>query len=175
MLASVFGCRSVRGLTGNLSDLTVASSLCVIRLCSETGLRFASCVRVASSRIRSPCLAVPGQDASGPRDSCIRTRWLRSISPTQIWVWLLQMLVLKVCGVRQYLYVFNLYCNPEIDDPIFVCLFTKWLTCRLKMSVPRSCLWEIWMAIIRSGSVLPPLVMQSKKTRFFKIKNAFFF
>ena len=30
------------------------------------------------------------QDASGPRDGCIRTRWLRSISLTKILVWLLQ-------------------------------------------------------------------------------------
>ena len=30
------------------------------------------------------------QDASGPRDGYICTRWLRSTSPTQIWVWLLR-------------------------------------------------------------------------------------
>ena len=30
----------------------------------------------------------------------------------------------------------------------------QWLLCRLRMCVPRSCLWVIWMAIIRSGWVL---------------------
>ena len=31
----------------------------------------------------SPCLVEPGQDASGPRDGGIRSRWIWSISPTQ--------------------------------------------------------------------------------------------
>ena len=72
----VFGilCSNVRGLAGNLSDLTLASSEYDILLCTET----------AGSRIRSTCLVVPGQDASSPEDDCICTRWLRSISPTQI-------------------------------------------------------------------------------------------
>ena len=55
-------CSNVRGLTGNLSDLTVASSQYEIR------------VGVAGSRIRSPCPVVPGQDASDPRNGCIRTK-----------------------------------------------------------------------------------------------------
>ena len=29
------------------------------------------------------------------------------------------MLVFRVCGVRQNYYVFNLYHNPDLDDPIF--------------------------------------------------------
>ena len=29
------------------------------------------------------------------------------------------MLVFKVCGVKQNLYVFSLYSNPDLDDPIF--------------------------------------------------------
>ena len=32
------------------------------------------------------------------------------------------MLVFRVCGVRQNLYVYNLYCNPDLDDRIFDCL-----------------------------------------------------
>ena len=39
---------------------------------------------------RSPCLVVSGQGASGPWDGCIGWLWLRSISPTQIWVWLIR-------------------------------------------------------------------------------------
>ena len=33
-----------------------------------------------------------------------------------------EMLVFRVCGVRQNLYVYNLYRNPDLDDRIFDCL-----------------------------------------------------
>ena len=33
-----------------------------------------------------------------------------------------EMLIFRVCGVRQNLYVFSLYRNPDIDDRIFDCL-----------------------------------------------------
>ena len=76
-------CSNVRGLAGNLSDLTVASSQYDILLCSET---FVSDMRHVSEvlvpRFRSPCLVVSGQDASGPWDGCIRSRWLQSCSST---------------------------------------------------------------------------------------------
>ena len=35
------------------------------------------------------------------------------------------MLFFRVSGVRQDFYVFNLYCNPELDDQIFDCLETS--------------------------------------------------
>ena len=31
----------------------------------------------------------------------------------------------RVCGARQNLYVFSLYCNPDLDDQIFDCLLTS--------------------------------------------------
>ena len=31
----------------------------------------------------------------------------------------------RVCGVRQNLYVFSLYRNPDLDDRIFDCLLTS--------------------------------------------------
>ena len=40
-----------------------------------------------------------------------------------------EMLVFRVCGVRQNLYVFSLYRNPDIDDRIFL-LFTSINGCR---------------------------------------------
>ena len=61
-------CSNVLGLAGNHSYLTVASSHYDIPLCSETGLRYAARVGDTGSRIRSTCLVVPRQDASGPRD-----------------------------------------------------------------------------------------------------------
>ena len=35
------------------------------------------------------------------------------------------MLVFRVCGVRQNLYVFSLYRNPDLDDRVFDCLLTS--------------------------------------------------
>ena len=82
-------CSNVRDLAGNLGDLTVASSGYDILFCSEILAGYASLVRDAGSRIWSPCLFVPGQDASGPRDGGLRMRWIWSISPAQVGVWLL--------------------------------------------------------------------------------------
>ena len=36
-----------------------------------------------------------------------------------------EMLVFRVCGVRQNVYVFSLYCNPDLDDLTFHCLLTS--------------------------------------------------
>ena len=67
----------MRGLEGNLSDLTVASSQYDILLCSETLVSdtYALCAGGAGFQFRSPCLVMPGQDASGPWDGCICSRW----------------------------------------------------------------------------------------------------
>ena len=35
-----------------------------------------------------------------------------------------EMLVFRVCGMRQNLYVYSLYRNPDLDDRIFDCLLT---------------------------------------------------
>ena len=58
-----------------------------------SSLRFWSqiCVTsgVAGPRFWSSCL-VPGQESSSPRNGCIHTRWIRSISQIRIWVELLR-------------------------------------------------------------------------------------
>ena len=36
-----------------------------------------------------------------------------------------EMLVFRVCGVRQNFYVFSLYSNPDLHDRIFDCLLTS--------------------------------------------------
>ena len=77
-------CSNVRGLSGNLSDLAVASAQYDILLCSETFVSDLRHVRVAGSWVRSPCLVVPGQAASCLWDGGICTRWIWSISPTKI-------------------------------------------------------------------------------------------
>ena len=35
------------------------------------------------------------------------------------------MLVFRVCGVRQNLYEYSLYCNPDLDDRLFDCLLAS--------------------------------------------------
>ena len=64
-------CINVQGLARNIRDLNVASSQYAIPLCCTFDLAYAPRVSFSGSRIRSPCLVVPGQDASGPRDGCI--------------------------------------------------------------------------------------------------------
>ena len=36
-----------------------------------------------------------------------------------------EILVFRVCGVRQKLYVYSLYRNPDLDDRIFYCLLAS--------------------------------------------------
>ena len=89
-------CCTVRSLSENIFDLTnsgFVSALYTVMLW-DFGIRYASRVVVDCSCIWSPCPVVPGQDALDPSDGCICARWIWSISPTQIWVWLLQNVVL---------------------------------------------------------------------------------
>ena len=75
-------CSNVRGLSGNLSDLAVASSQYDILLCSET---LVSDLRHVSELLVSGFgLVVPGQAASCLWDGGICKRWIWSISPTKI-------------------------------------------------------------------------------------------
>ena len=41
------------------------------------------------------------------------------------WVGGCEIEVLRVCGVRQNLYVYSLYRNPDLDDRIFDCLLAS--------------------------------------------------
>ena len=40
-------------------------------------------------------------------------------------MWLLRNAGFRVCGVRQNLYVYSLYRNPDLDDRIFDCLLAS--------------------------------------------------
>ena len=66
-----------KGPAGNLSDLTVALSMIYCSALRHWSQICVTC-RSCCSRIRSPCLVVPGQDASGQRDGWIGNRWLWS-------------------------------------------------------------------------------------------------
>ena len=119
-------CSNVRGLGGNLSGLTVALSQYDILLCSET--------LVSDSRHVSELL-VPG--FGHPVLLCLgRMPRARGMAPyvgegygafcqPKFECGYCEMMVFRVCGVRQNLYVFSLYRNPDLDDRIFDCLLTS--------------------------------------------------
>ena len=96
---------NVRGLAGNLSDLTVASSQYDILLCSETLVSDIS--HVSELLVPGFGLVVSGQDASGPRNGCILTRWLRAFRQAKFECGC-EMQIYRVCGVRQNLCVQSL-------------------------------------------------------------------
>ena len=110
-------CSNVRGLSGNLSDLAVASSQYDILLCSETlvsellvpgfGRSVLSC-RGKLPRARE--MAAYVRDGYG------------SFHQPKFECGCCEILVVRVCGLRQNFYVYSLYCNPDQDDCI--CLFT---------------------------------------------------
>ena len=113
-------CSNVRGLSRNLSDLSVASSQYDILLCSET---LVSDMRNVSE------LLVPGY--SRPvllcRDRTPRARGMAAyvrdgfgaFRQPKFECGCCEMLFFRVCGVRQNFYVFSLYRNPDLDERIF--------------------------------------------------------
>ena len=108
-------CSNVRGLAGNSSDLTVHGFVSVwyTVVLWNFGLRYASRVGVAGPE--------------GWRHTY--TRWLRSISPTQIWVWLLRNVGFQGLWCEtEPLCVQSLsqpWPRPDLDDQIFYCLLAS--------------------------------------------------
>ena len=80
---------NVQGLSRNLSNLIMALHQYDILLCSETLVRYASSVGVVGYWNGHPVLLC-WETPWGFRDCYICKRWIQSILPTQIWVWLLQ-------------------------------------------------------------------------------------
>ena len=116
----------MRGLAGNLSDLTVASTQYDLLLCSET--------LVSDSRHLSELL-VPGfgrptllcwgrMPRARGMAAYIRNGYGSFCQP-KFECGCCEMPVFKVCAVRQNLYVFSLHRNPNLDYRIFYCLLTS--------------------------------------------------
>ena len=61
-----------------------------------------------------------------------------------------------VCGVRQNLYVFTLYRNPDLDAQICDCLLASMAAVHTEDIRASFLFVGDFMAIIRSGWVLPP-------------------
>ena len=119
-------CSNVRGLAGNLSDLTVASPQYDILLCSET--------LVSDMRHVSEILVIGyGRSVLLCRGKIPLARGMAEYVRDGYGVLrrpkfeggCCEMLFFRVCGVRQILYVFSLYGNPDRDDQIFYCLLAS--------------------------------------------------
>ena len=78
-------CSNVRGLSKNLSDVTVASAQYDLLLCSETLVsdrHHMSELLDLDSWIWLSCIVVLGWSAACPWDGCICLRWIWGILPT---------------------------------------------------------------------------------------------
>ena len=116
-------CRNVRILAGNLSDLNMASYRYGIMLCSETLV--SDMCHVSELLVSGFCRPfLLGQDASGPRDGGIRTRY-GEFRQSKFECGCCEMLAFMVCGARKNLHVFSLFRNPDLDNRIFDCLLTS--------------------------------------------------
>ena len=119
-------CSNLRGLARNLSDLTVASSQYDILLCSET---LASDVRhvseILASRFGRPVLLCRGKMPRARGMAAYVRDCYGAFRKPKFEYGCCEMLVFRVCGVRQNLYVSSLYRNPDLDDRIFDCLLAS--------------------------------------------------
>ena len=119
-------CSNVRGLAGNLSYLTVASSQYDILLCSETFVSDMSHVsEVLVLGFGGPVLLCRGKmPRAHGMAACIRDGYGGFRQP-KFACGCCEMLFFKVCGIRQNLHVYCLYRNPDLDDRIFDCLLAS--------------------------------------------------
>ena len=107
-------CSNVRGLAGNLSDLTVASAQYDILFCSET---------LVSNMHHVSELLVPGfgRPVLLCRGKMPRARGMaayvrdgyETFCQPKFECGCYEMLFFSVCGARQHLYVYSLYRNPS--------------------------------------------------------------
>ena len=122
-------CCNVRGLAGNLSDLTVASSQYDILFHSEillSDMHHVSELLVPS--FGRPVLLCRGKilRARGWRHTLeMVTEHLSVVVEPKFECGCCEMLFFRVCCVRQNLYVYSLYHDPDLDDPIFHCLLAS--------------------------------------------------
>ena len=110
------------GLAGNLSDLTVASSQYDILLRSESlvsDMRHVSELLVPG--FGRPVLLCRGKMSRARRMAAYVRDGYGAFRQPKFECGCCEMLVFMVCNMRQNLYVFSLYNNPDLDDRIFDC------------------------------------------------------
>ena len=119
-------CSNVRGLAGNLSDLTVASSQYDIMFCSETlvsDMRHVSELLVPGF-VRHVFLCRGKMPPARGVAAYVREGYGAFRQP-KFECGCCEMLFFRVCGVRQNLYLHSLYRNPDLDDQISDCLLAS--------------------------------------------------
>ena len=114
-------CSNVRGLAGNLSDLTVALSRCDILLSSETlvsDMHHVSELLVPAFSRSVLLLCRAKMPVARGMAGYVLDGYVAFRQP-KFECGCCEMLVFGVCGVRQNYYVFSIYRNPDLDDRIF--------------------------------------------------------
>ena len=112
-------CSNVWGLAGNLSELTVASSQYDILLCFETLVSYMRHVsEILVPGFGHPVLCRGNMPRARGIAAYLRDGYRAFRQPKFEWG-CCEMLIFRVCGKRQNLYVFCLYRNPDLDDRIF--------------------------------------------------------
>ena len=115
-----------RILCSNVRGLAVASSQYDILLCSETlvsDMRYVSEILVPG--FGPPVLLCHGKMPLARGMAAYVRDGYGAFCQPKLECGCCKMLVFRVCGVRQNLYVFNLYYNPDLDDRIFDCLLAS--------------------------------------------------
>ena len=118
-------CSNVRGLSKNLSDLTVALSQYDLLLCSETLVSDSHHILefLVPGFSRPELLCRDGMPRARGMAAYVRDGYGAFRQP-KFECGCCEMLVFRVCGARHNFYVFSLYRNPDLDDRIYDCLLT---------------------------------------------------
>ena len=114
------------GLSGDLSDLAVVSSQYDILLCSETlvsDLLHLSELLVPG--FGRPVLLCRGKLPRAPGTAAYVQDGYGAFRQRKFECGCCEILVVRVCGLKQNFYVYSLYRNPDQDDRIYECLLTS--------------------------------------------------
>ena len=116
----------MKGLAGNLSDLTVASSQYDILLCSENLVSDMHHVsELLAPGFCRPVLLCRGKMPRARGMAAYVRDGYGAFRQPKFECGCCEMLVFRVCGVRQSHYVHSLYRNLDLDDRIFKCLLAS--------------------------------------------------
>ena len=111
-------CSNVRGLALNLSDLSVASS--VYNMLFALRLWFQICVTCRRCWFPVSVALYRGKMHRAREVAAYVRDGYGAIRQPKFECSCCKMLVSRVCGVRQNLYVYSLYRNPDLDDRILI-------------------------------------------------------
>ena len=119
-------CSNALSLAGNHSDLTVASSQYDILLCSETLVSdMRHVTEILVPRFGRPVFLCRGKMPQVRGMAAYVRDGYGAFRQPKFECGGCEILVFMVCGVRQNLYVFSIYHNPDQDDRIFDCLLAS--------------------------------------------------